>query len=233
MLKKLVATTIALTFVVAAQATIEAIPWETVTWGWHQAEPVNGTGGGFGVLPNSGTPYFNLRLAVRVTDTPGVGADDWTAGGLDVQLYGPVHFLQDAANDGDPPNPVFFTVPGFEDSEYTSYFTSPGDYPNTGYTGSVVGFAYRDETATTMDVDFFDTIDAGNGDFYLVQLTIVPDNPDDPDFMNFGNWYGEGLLQYAAVNTGGELFDYPFTIIPEPASLALLGLGGLALIRRR
>jgi len=233
MLRKLLVGAFALAFVVSAQATIEAIPWETVTWGWHVAEPVNGTGGGFGTLPNAGTPYFNLRLAVRVTDGPDPGdPDDWTAAGLTVALNGPVHFLQDAANDGDPPNPVFFTVPGFEDSEYTSYFTSPADYPNGPYVGAQVGFAARTETPTTMAVDFFDTVDTGNGDFYLTQLTIVPDDPDDPGFMDFGNWGGEGTLLYAAANTGGELFEYNF-VIPEPGSLALLALGGLALIRRR
>ena len=36
----------------------------------------------------------------------------------------------------------------------------------------------------------------------------------------------------AAANTGGQLFPYNFEI-PEPASIMLLGLGGLPLIRRR
>ena len=43
-------------------------------------------------------------------------------------------------------------------------------------------------------------------------------------------------LEVAAANTGGTLFPYSWDVmvcIPEPGSLALWALGGLALLRRR
>lgn len=51
----------------------------------------------------------------------------------------------------------------------------------------------------------------------------------------FGVWSKEtiGRINIAAFNDGGELVDNVQLWIPEPASLSLLLLGGLALIRRR
>jgi len=181
----------------------------------------------------SGQLFF-AQAALRHGDRQPVdrlSGRDWTATGIEAILHGPVRFHQDAANDTDPPNPMFFTIPGFWDSEYTSYFTSPGDYPNGPHVGGVVSFALREETPTRIRADFFDTIDTGNGRFDLVQLSIVPVDPNDPEFWDFGNWYLELHLLYAAANTGGELFEL-HTLIPEPGSLALLALGAAALVRR-
>lgn len=221
MLKKLLATTAVLVFVAAANATISAT-W-THTWGLNEAEPVGGTGGFFGNLPDSGTPYYNVRILVNVTDTPGVGPDDWTTTGLTASVTGAT-FYQDAMNDTNPPNSGFFGL--VPDSEYTSYYTTPADYPNTAFTGTAIGFALGpNDTPTSLRADYFDTIDSGNGLFYIVSITVIPDGPD---------WSGRVDIEYSAANTGGELFPYGFDIpIPEPGSLALLALGGLALIRRR
>jgi len=197
--RKLLATGLALIF--AASANAHIIIYGTDSWGMHVGEPVNGTGGGWGFLPESGIPYYNFRLVVYVT-----GGQDWTEATLDLALNGPVYFYQHPGNDSDPPNPMFFTIPGFKDSEYTCYFTSPGDYPNGPFVGGVVGFARRDETPTTMHVEFFDTIDTGPGHWYLVSLTVVPEDPLDPEFNvngQSGNWSGIGRLD-----------NYCFTIAP-------------------
>jgi hypothetical protein len=213
MLKKLIVTAAVLAIVTAANATISA--------GWGEWST--------GTL-TTGDDYFSYRITVDVTDTPPddphgwtPGPDDWTAAGIELGVTGGI-FYHDPVNDGNPPNPSFFAyVP---DSEFTSYWTSPADFPNTDYSGTAAGIASTADTTTLLDTDWFDTIDTGNGTFVIGQITVLPDDPASWDPM-----VGlSGMMQYAARNSGGHLFEL---IIPEPGTLALLALGGLALIRRR
>jgi hypothetical protein len=173
-----------------------------------------------GRLPESDFEFFTYRVQVHVSTTPGhADDDDWTAAGLDASLTGGV-FYQDPHNGHNPPNPDFFAA--WPDLEYDSYYTSPGNYPNTDYDGTFVSFDPWD-TDTRLGADWFDTVDTGNGDFVIAQFTVLPDEPD---------WVVTGLLLYAAADTGGQLFEYAFTI-PEPGVLALLTVGVLAVVRRR
>ena len=168
-----------------------------------------------GTLPGSGLPYVSYRILVDVLAEPG---DEWTAAGLDLELNGGT-FYQDPLG-AHPPNPALFPV--FPDLELDSYYTSPGDYPNTAFDGHLVGIASTDDTDTVLDTDWFDTIDSGNGEFVIAQITVLPTDPD---------WIGTGRLDYAGRHSGGTLSSYAFTI-PEPATLFLLGLGVLAVVRR-
>ena len=215
MLKKLIVTAAVLAIVTAANATISA------DWGLDST----------GVLPDAGDTYFAYRITVDVTDTPPddphgytPGPDDWTAAGIELSLVGGT-FLQ-VTGSGNPPDPFFF--PFVPDMPFDSYYTGPGTYPTTDYADpNPVGIASSNDTATFLDTDWFDTVDTGNGDgLVIAQFTVIPDDP--------GTWNPDvgldGLLQYAARNSGGTLFEM---VIPEPGTLALLALGGLALIRRR
>ncbi len=165
-----------------------------------------------------GTPYESFRIFVEVTDTPGGGPDDWTAAGLDLDLAGGT-FYQDPLG-GNPPEPALY--PMHPDLEYDTYYTSPGDYPNRDYVGGVVGIAGTADTDTVLDTDWFDRIDSGHGEFIIAQMTVLPTEPD---------WLGTGVLYYDD-RGGSSLEEYHFTI-PEPATLTLVLLGGLAWMRRR
>jgi hypothetical protein len=212
-MKKLLATAAMLAFVAAANATITA----------SFSEWASGT-------LTTGAAYTSYRIYVQLSDTPPdephgwtAGPDDWTASGLDLDLsLGGGVFYQDALG-ANPPNPDVF--PSFPDAEYDSYYTSPGDYPNTTYSGAVVGIASTADTPTQLDTDWFDTATVENppghtAQFVIAQFTILGEH----DLL------GIGSDVYAARNSGGVLFTL---IIPEPGSLALLGLVGLALFRPR
>ncbi len=212
MMRKLLAVTSVLVFVTAASADITGSVVEVSSGTLQNA-------------PNAGVPYVSYDLQVTIT-----GADTWTvAGGPTVgapwiTLTGGT-FYQNAGNDTNPPNPVFFGVPGFEDSEFTSFYTTHLGYPNvSGIPGVSPGFASGpNDTATTLNADWFWTPDGNDypGTFTIARFTILDPAP---------GYLAVGDMQIGTSNVG----VIPFTFsVPEPASLALLALGGLALIRRR
>ncbi len=214
MLKKLFVATAMVAVVSVASAGITA----------SVSAPTTGT---FINAPNVGVPYVSYDLLVTVT-----AGDAWTvAGGPAVgvpwiNLTGGT-FYQNAFNDTNSPNPAFFGVPGFEDSQWTSFYSTHLGYPNiVGPTPGVSpGFAFGPvDTAQALNADWFWTPDGVNdypGTFTIARFTIM--NPD-PGFLATID------MQVGSINVTPFQF---IATVPEPASLALLALGGLALIRRR
>jgi len=190
MMKKLLATTAVLALGAAASADISA----------YLVGPTAVT------LTAGSAEYYDVYVSVT-------NGDDWTVAGM--RATTDTDFYQDAMNDGNPPNPAFF---GFvPDSEFTSFYTSPADWPNAGYDGAIVGIAAMNDGPGVLDADYFDTVNTGDGDFMVARITI----------LNGGTLAGEFL--YASVNNP----TLQTLILPEPASLALLVLGGLVVARRR
>ena len=152
---------------------------------------------------------------IMVTVEP---TDDWTTAGLVLDVVGST--FHQAEFSGNPPNPGLWPVP-FPDLEFDTFYTSTADWPTAAYDGGIVGFAVSNDTDTQLATDWFDTADGGDGtDMVIAQFGVIADT----------SYTLQGELLYGAVATGGQLFSM---IIPEPGTLALLALGGLALIRRR
>lgn len=179
-------------------------------------------------LVDRGQQFIGTRsydVVVNVTGTPGVGADDWTACGMTATLTGCRSFV-----DNTPWNPPWEPFVPFY--FWGSFFTSPEYIPNAIGFG-IVQFAYPDEVIEGPQLRFgewFDTADTGNGEYVRHRLTVLCDDACGEECRLHVDF------ETAAQNIGGTLFPFEWSVtvgIPEPGSLALLALGGPALIRRR
>jgi hypothetical protein len=228
MFRQFLAATIVLALVSAVNADVTVFLSEQ--WGINNAnlptdgpEPVNGTGGGYGYLPDSGQLYYNFRLVIDVVD------DDWNSIELNLGLDHAT-FYQDPLGDDYPPQPAFLSPN--PDLEYDSYFTVPEGWPNSE-AGEYPGFypPAPTWTSTTVSARWFDTTsNFGSGTWYLASFTVIP----DPGYET--SWLSYCWGSHYQTSTPGIPYDFSFFFqgsVPEPGSAALLAIATVALLLRR
>ncbi len=168
---------------------------------------------GVGPLLAGGEEYVNYRILVAVSEL-----DDWTSAQLSATVTDAT-FYQSPTGDGNPPDPAGF--PAYPDSERTSYYTSPADYPNMSYAGGIVAFnAGPVETTTSLDADWFDVVSTGDGTFVVVQITVLPGT---------SAWTGQiDVTVFSANNPGGVAGSWPISAADyqPPVTATYIGATG-------
>ena len=174
----------------------------------------------------SATNYNVYDLVVTVTGTyEDVNGDtqtsDWTSAVMDIDLT-TGSFYQDAmGSNTEPPAAWIAMVPSLE---WDTYAAVPAGDPSVA---SFAGTPVLD--ATNYDASWFDSADDGTGTFTVARLTVTTDADSNGDFT--GTVYDR-----STAGTGVDIVGWSVdggNFIPEPATMGLLAMGSLALIRRR
>jgi len=167
-----------------------------------------------------------------------VGTEDLSAYTLERSSNGGA-FATSTALSGTYSNTFVYLVGSSNSGEaqFDAVFGTTGIYANRALVASVVngngndGFRILDGSSTVVDQVW--TTD--NTDVYLDSYMYRVNGTGPDGGWVVGNWTIPGNAALDTLDAAGHAAAIPFGtfVIPEPASLALLGLGGLAMLCRR
>ncbi|MEZ6193806.1 MAG: PEP-CTERM sorting domain-containing protein [Phycisphaerales bacterium] len=142
---------------------------------------------------------------------------DWTGGVILVELtQGSVY---NGVPDSNQPQNFFWAFPGFEHLQWDTWFGIPGDGTN-GMAGGAgdLGGGPLEIGPTVISATWFNTALNDTGPVRVGNVSVTDDA--------VGAW--KMILSFA---NGTLVYSEGVIPVPEPASLALLGVGTLALMR--
>jgi hypothetical protein len=169
-----------------------------------------------------GQPAYIFTLRVNLTPD-----DDWTSASIFFQQIHPfLTWYQSPSNDGNPPDPSLFGT--YPNSQWTSYYTSPADYPTSSYDGGIVGITSVSEGGWTLDTDWYDSVTGplGVSGAVIGQFTLRSSMGPATGYV------GSATGSVGSAEQGSVSFSYDL-YVPEPGTMALLLLGALSFMRRR
>ncbi len=148
----------------------------------------------------------------------GGGTEDWTSAGLLVNLpTGTTYQTPDVGGDGAPSDFVIGIVPEVEFDTYVGII-GDGSGSIADYAGDIVDQAFSLD-APQIYVSWYNSATNDFGPVRIGMITLSEDATGDWTLISAGVTYSGDVVNGA--------------MVPEPATMGLLGLGGLALLRRR